>query len=82
LPHVFARACRLGAQHDPTTGSRRGSEKCGALGSRHVLRPPERVRAPVALLEERMISTVANILVLILLIIVIVWAAQFLLGYG
>jgi hypothetical protein len=29
-----------------------------------------------------MISTVANILVLILLIIVIVWAAQFLLGYG
>jgi hypothetical protein len=29
-----------------------------------------------------MISTVTNILVLILLIIVIVWAAQFLLGYG
>jgi hypothetical protein len=29
-----------------------------------------------------MISSVANILVLILLIIVIVWAAQFLLGYG
>jgi len=29
-----------------------------------------------------MLSTVANILLLILLIIVIVWAARFLLGYG
>jgi hypothetical protein len=52
------------------------------MGARHVLRPPVAVRAAVALLEERMISSVANILVLILLIIVIVWAAQFLLGYG
>jgi hypothetical protein len=71
-----------GTHHDPTTGSRRARENEGQVGARHVLRPPQRVRAPATLLEERMISTVTNILVLILLIIVIVWAAQFLLGYG
>jgi hypothetical protein len=50
------------------------------MGARHVLRPPLAVRATVAQLEEAM--SIERILMIVLLIIVIVWAAQFLLGYG